>query len=41
LRQVQGEIALRIGSDGEYFGVVSIGDTAGLIKNCEAKGITT
>jgi len=39
LRQVQGEIALRIGMDGEYFGVISIGDTSGLIKNCEEKGI--
>ena len=39
LRQVQGEIALRIGTDGEYFGVISIGDTSGLIKNCEVKGI--
>jgi len=41
LRQVPGEIALRIGTDGEYFGVISIGDTSGLIKNCEANGITT
>lgn len=41
LRQVQGEIALRIGTDGEYFGVISIGDTSGLIKNCEASGIAT
>lgn len=39
LRQVQGEIALRIDTDGEYFGVISIGDTSGLIKNCEEKGI--
>jgi superfamily II DNA or RNA helicase len=39
LRQVQGEIALRIGTDGEYFGVISIGDTSGLIKNCAARGI--
>jgi len=39
LRQVPGEIALRIGTDGEYFGVISIGDTAGLIKNCDEKGI--
>ena len=39
LRQVQGEIALRVGFDGENFGVISIGDTFGLIKNCEAKGI--
>jgi hypothetical protein len=41
LRQVQGEIALRIGADGEYFGVISIGDTAGLIKNCAAKSIVS
>lgn len=41
LRQVQGEIALRIGTDGEFFGVISIGDTSKLIKNCEEKGITT
>jgi len=41
LQQIQGEIALRIGTDGEYFGVISIGDTSGLIKNCEAKGIIT
>lgn len=39
LRQVPGEIALRIGNDGEYFGVISIGDTAGLVKNCDKKGI--
>jgi len=41
LRQVQGEIALRIGADGEYFGLISIGDTSGLIKNCEKKGVVT
>jgi len=39
LKQVQGEIGLKIGEDGEYFGVISIGDTAGLVKNCEQKGI--
>lgn len=39
LRQVSGEIAMRIGDDGEYFGVISIGDAAGLVKNCEKKGI--
>ena len=39
LRQVPGEIALRIGDDGEYFGVISIGDTAGLVKSCDKKGI--
>lgn len=39
LRQVSGEIALRIGDTGEYFGVISIGDTATLTKNCDKKGI--
>lgn len=39
LRQVPGEIAMRIGDDGEYFGVISIGDTTGLVKNCDKKGI--
>lgn len=39
LRQVQGEIGLKIGDDGEYFGVISIGDTAGLIKSCDSKGV--
>lgn len=38
IKQVQGEIAMRIG-DGEYFGVINIGDTAKLIKQCEANGI--
>lgn len=41
LRQVPGEIAMRIGDDGEYFGVISIGDTAGLVKNCDKKGIVS
>ncbi len=39
IKQVSGEIGLKIGEYGEYFGVISIGDTAGLIKNCEQKGI--
>ena len=39
LRQVQGEIALRVGKDGANFGVISIGDTSGLIRNCADKGI--
>lgn len=34
-----GEIAMRIGEDGDYFGVISIGDTAKLIKSCEGKGV--
>lgn len=36
-----GEIAMRIGEDGDFFGVISIGDTAKLIKSCEGKGIVT
>ena len=39
IKQVPGEIALKIGEYGDYFGVISIGDAAGLIKNCEQKGI--
>ncbi|MDR0572411.1 MAG: DEAD/DEAH box helicase family protein, partial [Rickettsiales bacterium] len=39
LRRTMGEIALRIGMDGEYFGVISIGDTMGLIKNCSIENI--
>lgn len=35
------EIAMRIGEDGDYFGVISIEDTAKLIKSCEAKGVVT
>lgn len=38
IKQVQGEIAMRIG-DGEYFGVINIGDTAKLIKQCDDNGI--
>jgi len=39
IKQVSGEIGLKVGEYGAYFGVISIGDTAGLIKNCELKGI--
>lgn len=41
LRQVQGEIALKIGDEGDYFGVISIGDPAKLINMCEDQGIVT
>jgi len=41
IRQVQGEIALKIGEHGEYFGVINIGDTAALMKNCDDKGMVT
>lgn len=37
LRQVPGEIGLRVGAYGPYFGVLNIGDTAGLLRSCEAK----
>ena len=40
LRQAQGEIAMRVGKGGADFGVISIGDAAGLIRNCAAKGIS-
>ena len=32
IKQVQGEIAMKIGEYGDYFGVINIGDTANLIK---------
>ncbi len=31
------EIAMRIGDDGDYFGVINIGDTSNLLKNLELK----
>lgn len=39
IKQVSGEIGLKIGEYGDYFGVISIGDTAGLIKLCDQQGI--
>ncbi len=39
IRQVSGEIGLKVGEYGDYFGVINIGDTSGLLKNCEQKGI--
>ena len=39
IRQVPGEIGLKVGEYGDYFGVINIGDTSGLLKNCEQKGI--
>lgn len=41
LRQVPGEIALRVDDTGDYFGVISIGDPATLIKQCDKRGIVT
>lgn len=39
IKRAQGEIALKIGEYGKYFGVINIGDTGKLIKACEVKGI--
>lgn len=39
IRQVSGEIGLKVGEYGDYFGVINIGDTSGLLKSCEQKGI--
>ena len=39
IRQVAGEIGLKVGEYGEYFGVINIGDTSGLLRICEQKGI--
>lgn len=41
LRQVDGEIGLKIGDQGNWFGVINIGDTASLLKQCEQKGLLT
>lgn len=39
IRQVSGEIGLKVDGYGDYFGVINIGDISGLLKNCEQKGI--
>lgn len=39
IKQVPGEIGLKVGEYGEYFGVINIGDASGLIKNCGQKGL--
>lgn len=39
LRQVPGEIGLKVDAYGDYFGVINIGDASGLLKNCRQKGI--
>ena len=41
IKQIPGEIGLKIGEYGDYFGVINIGDTAALIKACESKGIVS
>jgi len=39
ISQIAGEIGLKVGEYGDYFGVINIGDTSGLLKICERKGI--
>ena len=39
LKAAAGEIGLRAGPDSPYFGVINIGDVAGLMRLLEAKGI--
>lgn len=39
ISQIAGEIGLKVGEHSDYFGVINIGDTSGLMKNCERKGI--
>lgn len=41
LRQIDGEIALKIGEYNDYFGVISVGDAAALIKKCADDGMVT
>ncbi len=40
LKGQDGEIGLRIGN-GDYFGVINVGDDKGLLKICEEKGLST
>lgn len=39
IRQAPGEIGLKVGAYHDYFGVINIGDTSRLLKNCEQKGM--
>lgn len=41
LKQVDGEIGLKIGEHNDYFGVISVGDTATLTKKCESDRLVT
>lgn len=40
LKGVDGEIGMRVGN-GEYFGIINVGDSAGVLKKCEENGIST
>lgn len=39
IKSVKGEIALKIGDYGEYFGLINVSGVNGLLKSCETKGI--
>ena len=41
LKSVTGEVALRLGTDNEPFGVINVGDDAKLVKLCREKNIAT
>ena len=41
IKQVPGEIALKVGEYGDYFGVINIGDTTKLMNTLTAKGIVS
>lgn len=41
IKQVDGEIALKIGELGDYFGVINVGDAPKLLKACLEKGIVS
>ena len=41
LKNVTGEVALRLGAENEPFGVINVGDDTKLVKLCEKKGLAT
>ena len=41
LKGATGEVALRLGDENEFFGVINVGDDARLVKLCEEKGLAT
>jgi len=41
LKGATGEVALRLGTENEAFGVINVGDDAKLVKLCEEKGLAT
>jgi len=41
LKGATGEVALRLGTENDAFGVINVGDDAKLVKLCEEKGLAT